>query len=128
MKVLVIGGGGREHALVWALGRSSRVTEVICAPGNAGIARLARCLPLDTNDVDAAVAMAVSEQPGLVVIGPEAPLALGAVDALEQKGFRVFGPTRNAAQLETSKASPKSSCARTTSPPPPTRSAPPRTR
>ena len=104
MKVLVIGGGGREHALVWALQRSARVGEVVCAPGNAGIARLARCLPLDVNDVDATVAIAVSEKPGLVVIGPEAPLALGVVDALQEKGFRVFGPTQEAAQLETSKA------------------------
>ena len=103
MKVLVIGGGGREHALVWALRRSARVTEVVCAPGNAGIAGLARCLPLDVHDVEATVAMAVRERPGLVVIGPEVPLALGVVDALQGRGMRVFGPTREAAQLETSK-------------------------
>ncbi len=104
MKILVIGGGGREHALVWALRRSARVSEIVCAPGNAGIADVARCLPLDINDLDATVALAVAEQPGLVVVGPEAPLSLGLVDALQQLGIRTFGPTREAAQLETSKA------------------------
>jgi phosphoribosylamine--glycine ligase len=104
MKVLVIGGGGREHALVWALGRSTRVSEVVCAPGNAGIAALARCVALDVTDVDATIALAMEEMPGLVVIGPEVPLSLGVVDALQARGLRVFGPTRAAAQLETSKA------------------------
>ncbi len=102
-KILVIGGGGREHALVWALRRSARVSEVVCAPGNAGIADLARCVPLDSNDLDATVALAVAEQPDLVVVGPEVPLSLGLVDALQQLGIRAFGPTREAAQLETSK-------------------------
>ncbi len=104
MKVLVIGGGGREHALVWALGRSERVTEVVCAPGNAGIAMLARCVALDVNDVGATVELAVAEAPGLVVIGSEVPLSLGVADALEEKGVRVFGPTMEAAQLESSKS------------------------
>ena len=103
MKVLVVGGGGREHALVWALGRSARVGEVVCAPGNAGVAGIARCEPLDVTDVAATVTLAVHERPGLVVIGPEVPLALGAADALEAVGFRVFGPTRAAARLESSK-------------------------
>lgn len=103
-KVLVIGGGGREHALCWALGRSPRVNEVVCAPGNGGIAALARCVPLDATDVDAAVMLAVREQPALVVIGPEVPLALGLTDALQVRGLRVFGPTRAASQLESSKA------------------------
>ncbi len=101
--VLVIGGGGREHALVWALRRSARVSEVVCAPGNAGIAAMARCEPLEVTDVAAAGALAERERPGLVVIGPEVPLALGATDALEAAGFRVFGPTRAAARLESSK-------------------------
>ena len=104
MKVLVIGGGGREHALVWALRRSGRVSEVVCAPGNAGIAELARCVPLDVSDLEATVALAVAERPGLVVIGPEVPLSLGVVDALQARQIRVFGPTMEAAQLETSKS------------------------
>ncbi len=104
MKVLVVGGGGREHALVWALRRSPRVTEVVCAPGNGGIADLARCEPLDVANVPALERLVVEEKPALVVIGPEVPLAAGAVDALQRVGVRVFGPTRAAAQLETSKA------------------------
>ena len=104
MKVLVIGGGGREHALVWALARSPRVTEIVCAPGNGGIAQLARCIAVDLNDLDALVDIAVVEQPALTVVGPELPLSLGLVDELQQRGLRVFGPTRAAAQLETSKS------------------------
>ena len=103
MLVLVVGGGGREHALVWALRRSERVGEVVCAPGNAGIAAMARCEPLEVTDVAATVALAYRERPGLVVIGPEVPLAMGVTDALEAAGFRVFGPTRAAARLESSK-------------------------
>ena len=103
MKVLVLGGGGREHALVWALGRSPRVTEVVCAPGNAGIAEVARCVQIDAGDVEAVVRLALREQAGLVVVGPEIPLAAGVVDALVSRGVRVFGPTRAAAMLETSK-------------------------
>lgn len=104
MKVLVIGGGGREHALVWALRRSDRVDDVVCAPGNAGIAAVARCAPLDVNDIEASVALALAERPDLVVVGPEVPLSLGLVDALQRREVRVFGPTRGAAQLETSKS------------------------
>ncbi len=103
MKVLVIGGGGREHALVWGLRRSAGVDEVVCAPGNAGIAALARCEALDVTDVAATVALARREGPELVVVGPEVPLALGVVDALHKAGVRVFGPTREAARLESSK-------------------------
>jgi phosphoribosylamine--glycine ligase len=103
MKVLVIGGGGREHALVWALGKSARVGEVVCAPGNGGIAALARCIAVDVADVAAMVSLAQKERPDLVVIGPEVPLAAGVVDALQARGVRVFGPTRAAAMLETSK-------------------------
>lgn len=103
MKVLVIGGGGREHALVWALRQSSRVTEVVCAPGNGGIAAMARCEAVDVADVMALQLLVGRERPALVVIGPEVPLAAGAVDAFQERGVRVFGPTRAAAQLETSK-------------------------
>jgi phosphoribosylamine--glycine ligase len=111
MKVLVIGGGGREHAIVWALGRSARVGEIVCAPGNAGIAESVsangapvRCVAVDVGDVGALVRMAEAERPGLTVVGPELPLSLGVVDELTRRGFRVFGPTQAAARLETSKS------------------------
>ncbi len=103
MKVLILGSGGREHALAWAVKRSPRVTEVVCAPGNGGIAQTARCVPVDLKDVDAMVRLAEAEQPGLIIVGPELPLSLGIVDALQARGFRVFGPTRAAAMLESSK-------------------------
>ncbi len=101
---MVIGGGGREHALVWALRRSAQVTEVVCAPGNGGIAQLARCLPVDAGDLHAMVNLVAIEQPALTVVGPELPLSVGLVDELTRRGFRVFGPTQAAARLETSKA------------------------
>ncbi len=104
MKVFIIGGGGREHALCWALRRSSRVRELVCAPGNGGIASLARLVPVNTSDLDAMIQAAAAEQPDLTVVGPEVPLALGLVDALQSRGLRVFGPTRAAAELEWSKA------------------------
>jgi phosphoribosylamine--glycine ligase len=104
MKVLVVGGGGREHALVWALRKSARVSEVVCAPGNGGIAALARCESLDVGDVEATLTLARRELPELVVVGPEVPLAAGVVDVLQAAGFKVFGPTRAATQLESSKA------------------------
>jgi phosphoribosylamine--glycine ligase len=103
MKVLILGSGGREHALAWAVGRSPRVTEVVCAPGNGGIAQVARCIPVNLKDLDAMVRLAESEQPGLTIVGPELPLSLGIVDALQRRGLRVFGPTQSAAMLETSK-------------------------
>ena len=104
MKVLVIGGGGREHALVWALHKSTSVTEVVAAPGNGGMATIARCLPVDVNNLHAMVDLVAIERPDLTVVGPEVPLALGLVDELEHRKFRVFGPTKDAAQLESSKA------------------------
>jgi len=103
MKVLILGSGGREHALAWAVKRSERVTEVVCAPGNGGIGQIARCVPVDLKDVDAMVRLAEAEQPGLTIVGPELPLSLGIVDKLQERGFRVFGPTRAAAMLESSK-------------------------
>jgi phosphoribosylamine--glycine ligase len=103
MKVLILGSGGREHALAWAVKRSERVTEVVCAPGNGGIAQIARCVPVDLKDVDAMVRVAEAEQPGLIIVGPEVPLSLGIVDALQARGLRVFGPTKAAAMLESSK-------------------------
>jgi phosphoribosylamine--glycine ligase len=104
MKVLVIGGGGREHALIWALRNSESVTEIVAAPGNGGIADLARCAPVDVNNVESMVNLVAIEQPALTVVGPEVPLALGVVDALQKLKLRVFGPTQAAAQLESSKA------------------------
>ena len=104
MKVLILGSGGREHALAWAVKRSERVTEVVCAPGNGGIAQIARCVPVDLKDLDSMIRVVEAEQPGLTIVGPELPLALGIVDALQERGLRVFGPTRSAAMLETSKA------------------------
>jgi phosphoribosylamine--glycine ligase len=103
MKVLILGSGGREHALAWAVARSERVTEVVCAPGNGGIAGVARCVPVSLKDVDAMVRLAEAEKPGLIVVGPELPLSLGIVDTLEERGFRVFGPSKAAAMLESSK-------------------------
>src|SRR5271170_6924586 len=104
MKVLVIGGGGREHALVWSLRKSPKVTEVLCAPGNGGIAQLARCIPVDPGNLHEMVNIVAIEQPTLTVVGPELPLSVGLVDELTKRGYRVFGPTQAAAQLETSKA------------------------
>jgi phosphoribosylamine---glycine ligase len=103
MKVLILGSGGREHALAWAAKRSERVTEVVCAPGNGGMAKIARLVPANLKDLDAMVRLAEAEQPGLTIVGPELPLSLGIVDALGQRGLRVFGPTLEAAKLETSK-------------------------
>ena len=103
MKVLILGSGGREHALAWAVKRSERVTEVVCAPGNGGIGQVARCVPVDLKDMEAMVYLVGAERPDLTIVGPELPLSLGVVDALQERGFRVFGPTRAAAMLESSK-------------------------
>ena len=103
MKVLIFGSGGREHALAWAVKRSEKVTEIVCAPGNGGIADIARCVPVDLKDLSAMVAVALAERPGLTIIGPELPLSLGIVNALQEHGLRVFGPSREAAMLESSK-------------------------
>jgi phosphoribosylamine--glycine ligase len=103
-RVLVLGGGGREHALVNALQRSPRRPEVLCAPGNAGIAAHARVLELDPVDLDAVVRAAAEERAELVIVGPEAPLVAGVADALAGAGVRCFGPSADAAQLEGSKA------------------------
>ncbi len=104
MKILVVGGGGREHALCWKIARSPRVKELLCAPGNAGIEAIARCVPVAATDLDGLVALAVSEKVDLVVVGPEDPLCLGLVDRLAERDIRAFGPSAMAAQIEGSKA------------------------
>jgi phosphoribosylamine--glycine ligase len=102
--VLVVGSGAREHALVWALARSPSVSELWAVPGNPGIARIARMVELPVTDVEAIAQWAKAQAIGLVVVGPEAPLALGLVDLLQARGVPAFGPTRAAAELEWSKA------------------------
>jgi phosphoribosylamine---glycine ligase len=104
MKVLVIGSGGREHALVWKLRQSPRVTKVYCAPGNGGIAEEAECLPVDLKSIPSLLALAAQVRPDFTVVGPELPLALGIVDEFSQRGWRIFGPTKAAARLEISKS------------------------
>jgi phosphoribosylamine--glycine ligase len=103
VKILVVGSGGREHAMVWKLAQSSRKPVLYCAPGNAGIASLAECIPIKSDDVAGLKAFALREKIDLTVIGPEVPLALGIVDEFRKARLRVFGPTRNAARLEASK-------------------------
>ena len=104
VRVLVVGGGGREHALVWKLAQSQLVTALFCAPGNAGTATLAENLPIDVLDIQALTEAAVDHGIDLVVVGPEAPLSLGLADTLRAAGIIVFGPSQAAAQIETSKS------------------------
>jgi phosphoribosylamine---glycine ligase len=103
MKLLVIGKGGREHALVWKLAQSPRAERVFCAPGNAGTAEDGVNVPIDVNDVDYLIRFAKKEDIGLTVVGPEDPLASGLVDAFQKAGLRIFGPSRAAAEIEASK-------------------------
>jgi len=104
LKVLVIGGGGREHALVWKLAQSEQVSRLFCAPGNAGIARYAECVPLAATDSEGLLRFAGENGIDLTVVGPEVPLIAGIVDLFEQRGLRIFGPAREPALLEGSKA------------------------
>ena len=103
MKVLVVGSGGREHAICWKLKQSPRVTELYCAPGNGGIAQVAQCVPVTATDVDGMVQWAKEHQMDFVMVAPDDPLALGMVDALEAAGIPAFGPRKNAAIIEASK-------------------------
>jgi phosphoribosylamine--glycine ligase len=104
MKVLVVGGGGREHALVWKLSQSPRVKEVFCAPGNGGISQSARCLAIAPDDLEGLVRFGKDEQIDLTVVGPELPLTMGIVDLFQNEGLRIFGATKAAARLEGSKS------------------------
>ena len=112
MKILVIGSGGREHALCWKLGTSKKCEKLFCAPGNAGIANVAECVDIAANDIDGLVAFAKDNGIGLVVVGPEAPLVAGIADRLQAENIPVFGPSQDAAQLEGSKGFMKDFCAR----------------
>lgn len=104
MRVLVVGGGGREHALAWKLSKSDRVSQVFCAPGNAGTALVAKNIAIEATDVEVLSEWVEANKIDLTVVGPEAPLVAGIVDVFEAKGQKIFGPTRAAAQLESSKA------------------------
>ncbi len=103
MKVLVIGGGGREHALVWKISQSPKVTKIYAAPGNAGIAGLAECTPIKAEDIPGLLAFAKAKAVDLTIVGPEGPLSMGIVDEFTRAGLRVFGPSRKAAEIEASK-------------------------
>jgi phosphoribosylamine--glycine ligase len=103
MKVLVVGGGGREHSLVWKIGQSPRVSKLFCAPGNAGIAQMAECVDIPVKDLEALAAFAEGKGVDLTVVGPELPLTMGIVDLFEEKGLRIFGPHKEAAEIEGSK-------------------------
>ena len=104
MKVLIVGSGGREHAIAWKVAQSSRVTKIYCAPGNAGISQVAECVPIGAMEIEKLAAFAKEKEIDLTVIGMDDPLVAGVVDAFEAEGLRVFGPRKNAAVLEGSKA------------------------
>jgi phosphoribosylamine---glycine ligase len=104
MKVLVVGGGGREHALVWKIAQSPKVSKLFCAPGNAGISQQATLVPIQANDLNGLLKFALEERIDLTVVGPEDPLTRGIVDLFESKGLVIFGPNRKAAEIEGSKA------------------------
>jgi phosphoribosylamine--glycine ligase len=112
MKILIVGSGGREHALAWRLKQSSRVTEIVCAPGNPGMAQIARCVAVAAEDIDGQVALAKAERPNLVIVGPEVPLVAGLADKLRAIDIPVFGPSAKAAALEGSKGFSKDFMAR----------------
>jgi len=103
MKVLVIGSGGREHTLIWKIIQSPKVSQVYCAPGNAGISRLARCIDIDVGNIDKLVDFAQKEKIDLTVVGPELPLSQGIVNEFNKQGLRIFGPSKEAAEIESSK-------------------------
>ena len=103
MNILVIGSGGREHAIVWKVAKSRKVKKIFCAPGNPGIAQLAECVSIKIDDINGLREFAVKEKIDLTVVGPELPLTLGIVDSFEEKGLNIFGPSKKAAEIEGSK-------------------------
>lgn len=103
MKILVVGGGGREHTIVWKVAQSDKVSKIYCAPGNGGISKLAECVDISATDIDSMVAFAKEKEIDLVMVAPDDPLVLGMVDAMEAAGIRAFGPRKNAAIIEGSK-------------------------
>jgi phosphoribosylamine--glycine ligase len=108
MRILIIGSGGREHALAWKIAQSPRVTKLFCAPGNTGIAELAECVPIPVMEIDKLAAFASAQKIDLTIVGPEGPLCAGIVDVFQNQGLRIFGPNKRAAQLEGSKVFSKS--------------------
>ena len=112
MRILVVGGGGREHSLCWAISASPLCTKLYCAPGNAGIAQVAECIDVAAEDIAGQVALAKRERIDFVVVGPEVPLAMGLADRFTEAGIKVFGPSQKAAQLESSKGFTKELCKR----------------
>jgi len=104
MRVLVIGGGGREHALCWKISKSPLVKAVYCAPGNVGISKHAACVDIKVSDIGSLVRFAKAEEVDLTVVGPEIPLSLGIVDRFEEEDLKIFGPNKAAAEIESSKA------------------------
>lgn len=112
MKVLIVGSGGREHAIAWKLKQSPKVDQIICAPGNAGIAQVAECVAVKAEDIEAICRLAKEREIDLAIIGPEVPLAMGIVDELSELGIKTFGPNKKCAQLEASKAFTKAFLAR----------------
>jgi phosphoribosylamine--glycine ligase len=104
MNVLIVGGGGREHAMAWKIAQSPRVKKIYCAPGNAGIARLATCVPINAAEIDKLISFAQEKKIDLTVVGPEDPLAAGIVDQFEAQGLRIFGASQKAARIESSKS------------------------
>ncbi len=103
MKVLVVGSGGREHALVWKISQSPMVDKIYCAPGNAGIGQMAECVAIKAEDLDGLLDFALNNEIGLTVVGPEVPLTMGIVDKFQEKGLKIFGPSGRAAEIEGSK-------------------------
>lgn len=112
MKVLIVGSGGREHAIAWKLAQSSKVDKLYCAPGNAGIAALAECISVKAEDIEGIKNLCIEKKIDMAVIGPEVPLSMGITDVLNEAGVRVFGPDKNCAQLEGSKSFTKAFLAR----------------
>ena len=104
MKVLVVGGGGREHALIWKIAQSKGVKKIFCAPGNAGIAKQAKCVPIGADEIEKLLAFAQEEKIDLTIVGPEDPLSKGIVDRFEEAGLRIFGASQKAARIESSKS------------------------